>query len=167
MGLTRPLIGIVKRRCSLAITIRCTDGHGGVTHITFPTATIDITAGTAGNIGSGAGCKALNAKGIVDGTQGTGGIDILVHFATKQGNISGAIDITTFCHAFTFLTKATAIGIVAHVCTLADNDVGVVFVCLGFSVVNLSRSCQSIGQVGVSVVKIAGAIGSNGKVFRV
>ena len=163
MGLTRSVLVFFIITSPAVFCIN----HRRVTHITLPAATIDITQGTACNVSGGASSKILCSKGIVNGTKGTSGIDVFIHFATKKSNISSTIDITTSSHTCTFLTKTTTISIVSDIGTLMDNDVGVVFVGLGCSVVNLSRSCPSIGQVGLGVVKIAVAIGSNGKVCRV
>ena len=72
-----------------------TDGHRRIADITLPATTIDITYRTACNESVGTGRKILGSKDIVNCSRSSCRIDILVYDAAKEGNIGGAVDITT------------------------------------------------------------------------
>ena len=70
MGLTSNVIG---GTCSFWVMI---------THMTFPSTTIDITNRTTFDIGIGTGRKGLGLVVILHGTTGSAGIDILCNSTT-------------------------------------------------------------------------------------
>ena len=90
-------------RLSRAIAnVTCCDGTIVITHMTFVTATIDVTCCAALYVGigscckpGGVFCKGLSSKKIVQTTGASSGVDIFLYLATKQCNVCRTIDVTT------------------------------------------------------------------------
>ena len=142
MGLTRNIV------CGCIA-----DSTRMISHCSCPSATIDITAGAALDVGIGRGNEVGSTKEVIDCSHSTGSIKVFRYFSTEQGNIGGTIDVTTTGKLVVSLTIATAIGIVAHISTLVDDDVGVISLKSWrsfriFAVVHLCRSCKRILQIG-------------------
>ena len=74
--------------------------------------------------------------------------------AAKQGDIGGAIDVATTGKPVLLLTVSAAVGIVAHVGTFVDDDVGVVLIGLPGAVVYLCPPHNRVFQVGRQVADI-------------
>ena len=140
MGLTRNIV------CGCIA-----DSTRMVSHCTCPSATIDVTTGTAFDVGIGRGNE-VSAKEVIDSSPGTCGIEVFRYFSTKQGNIGSAIDVTTTDKRVAFLTKSSTIGIVAYKSTFVDDDVGIISLkswrsLRVFAVIYLRRSGKRILQI--------------------
>ena len=125
-----------------------------ITHITFPSTTINVTRTTTGNESIGTGSEIFCSKDIINSTRSTCSIEVLIHDAAKKCNISGAINITATNKDIILIAKSTTISVVSYVCTLVDNDVRVVFIGLCFPVVHLCNPCQRISKVGIGIGNI-------------
>ena len=124
MGLTRNIV------CGCIA-----DSTRMVSHCTCPSATIDVTTGTALDIGIGR-CGEVSAKEVIDCSHSTGSIEVLIDLSTEQGDVGGTIDVTTTDKLVVCLTKSATISIVTYISTFVDDDVGVIslFSCCSFCV---------------------------------
>ena len=95
------------------------------TYVAFPSTAIDIAARSALDEGIGAGGEVFGLEDIVHATGSTSGIDVFLHRAAEQGDIGSTIDVAA--KRIFLLTVSSTVGIVCHVGTFVDNDVGVVF----------------------------------------
>ena len=137
-----------------------------IANIALPTAPVDVTTAATHDVGCGAGFEVLRVKSVVDAAQCAGSIDVLADGTAEQGDIGATVDIAAPC--LSILAKATAIGIVHHFSALADDDVGVVLIGLGFTVIHLCRPYQlCIAQVGLGIVKVAGTGSTEHEVRRI
>ena len=123
-----------------------------VSHSTCPSAAIDVTCRAALDIGIGRGDEVCT-KEVIDGSHSTGSIEVLIDLSTEQGDVGGAIDVTTADKYVVFLTKSSTISIVAYICTFVDDDIGVISLkseCVRgvFAVVYLCYSGNGILQIG-------------------
>ena len=96
-------------------------------HIAFPATAIDIAHDATLNVGIGTGHEAGTVPAgivtrfcsILNGAARTGGIDVFLHCAAKQGNIGGA-------RHHGIRTEPTAVCIVVHRGSTVDDDIGVI-----------------------------------------
>ena len=135
------------------IGIRGRDDTLVIAHMAFPSTTIDITHGTALDIGIAAGNKVLGTHHILDGTTLTGGIYILRHRTTEYADIGRTRDDGLG-------TLTTTVSITGDSGALVDKDVGVVCIGLICPVIHVRLPDQRVrqsqfGQVILSVISVA------------
>ena len=118
-------INIVRGRSSHSIVFTIHRSSCMITDITLPSATIDVTNHTTLDVGIGTGFKVLGTKDVIDTTGSTSSIEVFLDFSTQQGNIRGAIGITT--HRYGIYTQSTTVGIAFDNGTFVDDDMGIIF----------------------------------------
>ena len=128
-----------------------------IADITFPSATIDVTGRTTLDVGISTGGKVLGTKDVIDTTGSTGSIEVFLDNSTQQGNIRGAIGITT--HRYGIYTQSTTVGIAFDDGPFVDDDVGIelslILEQVGcFRIISQLRTGRDVGNVGSGIVNI-------------